>query len=60
MPLPGQWSKLKYPELSNSDEITGMIGFCDYPGQGPNSHKIQYVTESDKATLPEYDIIGNR
>ena len=27
-------------------------------GQGPNTHKIEYVTESDKAALPEYEI-GN-
>ena len=53
MPLSGQWSKLKYPELSNSDEITGMIGFCDYPGQGLNSHKIQYITQPDYAALPK-------
>ena len=29
------------------------------PGQEPNCHKIQYITESDKAALPEYDN-GNR
>ena len=38
---------------------TDIIGFCDFPaweGQGPNSHKIYYVRETDKAASSEHDI----
>ena len=27
---------------------TSIFGLCDYPGHGPSSHKIQYITETDK------------
>ena len=36
--------------------IRALLEFVTTLGKAPNSNKIQYVTESDKAALPEYDI----
>ena len=38
---------------------TQLLDFVTTPGHRTNCHKIKYVTESDKAALPKYDI-GNR